>query len=390
MLATTSFSYNIPTRIVFGVGSVGRVGDEVKRLGKAGAFVVTDAGAVKAGLLQPVQESLHKAGITVEVFDQVQADPSGGIIEEGVRRFAADPGRAIIGLGGGSSMDSAKAIGARATNPGHILDYRRGGKRIMNATPPIIAIPTTAGTGSEVTPVAMVTDTESHTKVAIISGQLYVRLALLDPALTRTLPPSVTAATGMDAMTHAVEAYTSSGANPITDALAIGAIKMIGANLREAVANGDNIEARSQMLMASNMAALAFGTAGTGLAHAMAHPLGACFHIPHGVACAVVLRGVMLFNLASNPRKFADIAVALGERVDGLEEMAAAERAVAAIATLNTDVGIPADLRQYGATREAIEAMAKDAHEDPVNTPFNPRTAQRQDIIAIFQSTIPG
>jgi alcohol dehydrogenase len=381
-----SFEFKLPTRVLFGVNLVDSLGEEVKALEIQQLLLVTDKGVVNAGLLDRVTRALQAAGIKFTIFDSVEANPTTTTVHSGAELFRKNGCDGLVALGGGSPMDAAKAIGVQATHVGDIMDYsRRVGKPVQKITPPLVAVPTTAGTGSEVTWVSVLVDPVDKVKIVVPSPFIAATVAVVDPSLTVSLPPEVTASTGMDALTHAIEAYVSIKSHPVADSLALEAIQLISANLREAVGNGDNLAARASMLLASTMAGMAFVNASVGLVHAVAHALGGFFNIAHGLANAVMLPPVMRLSLIGNPAKYADIAVAMGETVDGLTDMEAAREAVFAVETLAGDIGIPQDLKQLGADPTRISDLAEETMNQTGAFPFNPRKVGKRELMQLFE-----
>jgi alcohol dehydrogenase class IV len=370
-------------RLIHARGSLTRLADEVDRFGTRKIMLVTDAGLVKAGISGRVLDILK--GRAIEVFAGVEPDPSIETVVICADRVRATKCELIIGLGGGSALDTAKCASVMATNPGEVENYL-GIDKVMLPGVPKILIPTTAGTGSEVTNVAVLSLKAQHTKKGIVSRHLLADTAILDPELTLGLPPFVTAATGMDALTHAIEAYVSRFAQPLTDDFALKAIRMIGANLRTAVFHGQNIEAREAMLSASLYAGLAFGSAATGMVHGLAMPLGGQFNIAHGIANAVLLPHVMRWNLVAALPLYRDIAVALGEPVDHLSLRDAAERAIVAVETLSRDIGIPVHLDDLAVPRSAMDALARDGMTNFRQTRPNPRDVTYEGLMGILDS----
>jgi len=257
---------------------------------------------------------------------------------------------------------------------------------VPNPSIPVVAVPTTAGTASEVTINIVITDHSRNYKLTIVSVKTAAKVAILDPLLTQSMPSSLTAATGLDALVHAIESYTSLMAYPISEVLALESIRLISTNLRPAVFNGNNLAARDAMLMGSLLAGMAFNNTRLGNAHAMSHPLSACFNIPHGVSNAVLIPHVMEFNLPAAPNKFINIAVAMGENIEGLNRMEAAKAAVNAVWRLNQDIGIPKTLTELGAKKDAIQAMAEDAMKSG-NILVNPRKTRIEDIISLYEKS---
>jgi alcohol dehydrogenase len=292
----------------------------------------------------------------------------------------------IVSLGGGSAHDCGKGIGIVATNGGNIRDYE-GVDQSSKAMPPFIAVNTTAGTASEMTRFCIITDTSRKVKMAIVDWRVTPNVAIDDPLLMVGMPPALTAATGMDALTHAVEAYVSTIATPVTDACALKAIELVAENLRAAVANGQDMEARDKMCYAQYLAGMAFNNASLGHVHAMAHQLGGFYDLPHGVCNAILLPHVERFNMIAKMDRFVDIAVAMGENVDGLSVRAAAEKALEAIKTLSTDIGIPAGLSQLGVKEQDLKTMAENAQKDACGL-TNPRCPNLDDVVEIYKSAL--
>jgi alcohol dehydrogenase class IV len=374
-------------RIVMGPGSVNRLTEEFKRLGGSKAMVVTDPGLVAAGIVGRVEDSLAAAGIVVSRFDAVDPDPS---YEIAVR--AADATRVagadiVIGLGGGSALDVAKVAAALVTNSDPVTSYF-GIDLIPRPGLPVILVPTTAGTGSEVTPIAILSDYTEKLKKGIVSPRLFPAVAMLDPELTVGLPPAVTAATGMDALIHAVEAYTSKNASRVTDMFAIEAMSLIMENLRAAFADGTNLDARAKMLEGSLLAGIAFANAGVTAVHAFAYPIGAEFHIPHGVANSMMLSSVMEFNMLGHLPKFANMAQVFGENIEGLSQRDAAATAVESLRTLAMDLNIPAGLSQFGVTEGDIPGLAGGVMKVTRLLANNPRQLTLEDAVRIYRSCL--
>lgn len=359
-MTLTNWQYFAPARIVFGPGSVKTVGAEAKALGAKKVLVVTDKGVVAAGIVEKVLEPLRSAGLEVFVFDKVEPNPRLATVEEGHRLFAAQGCDLAIGVGGGSSMDSAKAICILATNPGPIIQYE-GANKFPNQPAPSLAIPTTAGTGSEVTQTCVVTDTARNYKVSIRGLSNVAKVAILDPQLLTSLPPAVVAATGMDALSHAVESYLSTNATPLTEALALEATRIISARLRDFVRQPGDEGAAADMLFAAMTAGLAFANSRLTTVHGIAHALGGHFNVPHGVGCAMLLAPVMEYCLPTSADRLAKIAAVMGEDVAGLSQAEAAQKAVDAVRRLKRDIGLPERLRDLGVTADKIEALALDA-----------------------------
>jgi alcohol dehydrogenase class IV len=307
-------------------------------------------------------------------------------VRDGLKQYADEACDVIVSIGGGSAIDCGKGIAIKLTNDGDFADYM-GVDKIPNPGAPLIAIPTTGGTGSEVSKVTVITDTERNVKMMLSSPCLLAHVALVDPLLSLTTPPHLTAAVGVDALTHAIEAYISKRAQPITDALALKAIEMISGSLRQAWADGENIPARTDMMIGASIAGMAFSNSSVALVHGMSRPIGAYFHIHHGLSNSVLLRDVMEFSVVGAPARFADIASAMGELIDGLSPMEQADAAVDAVERLVTDIQMPR-LGEIGIDREkfegVIEQMARDAiaSGSPAN---NPRQATVEEIVALYR-----
>lgn len=375
--------FQSPPRILYGKGAIEMVGTEAARLGHTALVVTGRKSSKKAGMLDRVKSILEAAGICTVVFDAVDSDPAAQSVEAGAI-YAREQGvDLIVALGGGSPLDAAKGIAILLKNSGSIADYEKKAPAFAGA--PIIAIPTTAGTGSEVSRFTVITDTERNVKMLIAADTIIPRVAILDPDLTLSLPPDLTAATGMDALTHAIEAYISLKAQPMSEQFSLQAIRLIRENLIPAVQNGSNEKARENMLYGQMLAGLAFSNASTALVHAMSRPLGAWFHVPHGLANAILLPTVMRFNRFACPEKFVDIGRAMGENVDGLSVREAVFRTVHAIRELAGETGLPQKLCMVGVSREAIPKLAADAFASG-STLCNPRMPTLAEIEELYES----
>ncbi len=378
-------SYMTPTAMKHGFGAIQTLADEARGLGMTRPMIVTDSGIVSAGLLDAALEPLKAANMDHVVFSEVVPNPPIALVDRGAEVFRREACDGIIGLGGGSSMDTAKAIGVVVTNGGSILDYEWADPQpIKKRIPPTICIPTTAGTGSEVTLWAVITDPERKIKFNVGGTELIgAWVALIDPELTIGLPARVTAATGMDALAHAIECYTCAYAQPFTDAVALLAMEYVARYLRVAYAQGSNREARYKMCMAAMLGGLAYGTESAGAAHAMSQSAGGVIDVPHGDLTARLLGPVMEYNYIGEPEKFARIALAMGEDIRGLSVWQAAEKAVEAVMRLTEDVGIPT-LQELGFTEDQIPMLAKIAYADP-QTIGNPRDLTEQSYVQIYK-----
>ena len=378
-------AYQTPTAFKHGLGALANLTDEVKALGLTRPMFVTDQGLVKAGLADEATNVLKTGGVDYVMFDEVVANPPVALVDRGAALFAQEGCDGLIGFGGGSSMDTAKAIGVVATHGGSALDYEWADPNpIVRPISPLIAVPTTAGTGSEATLWSVLTDPERHIKFNVGgTPDIAATVALIDPLLTVNLPAHVTAGTGMDALAHAIECYTMAYAQPYTDAVALLAMEYVGQYLRIAFAQGHNQEARYKMSMAAMLGGLAYGTDSAGAAHAMSQSAGGVVNAPHGALTARLLGPVMEYNYMGEPQKFARIAQALGEDVRGLSIWQAAEKAVGAVYRLTEDVEIPT-LQELGFSEEQIPLLARLANEDP-QTIGNPRDIGYNGYVKVYQ-----
>ena len=384
-MMTQVYQFKAPSVIVNGPGAAREVGAFAKGLGKK-ALIVTDTNLEKIGLLKDIRNSLEAVGIPFAVYNQVVTEPTMDHSEEGLKVYKEAQADFLVAVGGGSPMDAAKSIAVLSTNPGKISDFM-GANKIPKPGAPLIAVPTTAGTGSEVTPFTIITDTARDVKMLIASPHIIPRVALVDPLMTLTMPQEITAATGLDALTHAIEAYVSIKAQPITDTLAIQAIRVIAANLRQAWSNGDNLEARINTMMGSLQAGLAFANSSVALVHGMARPIGAYFHVPHGVSNAALLPTVMEFSVLGNPRRYADIAEAMGEIIEGLSLLDAAYLAAEAVERLNEDLKVPT-LKGLGVDEKKLNSVVKQMAADAIASGSpgnNPRKATQEEIVELYR-----
>jgi alcohol dehydrogenase class IV len=374
-------------RIVMGPGALNQLADEARALKAKKVLIVTDSGLIEAELVKQAQVVLEKSDIKYAIFGDVEADPRYEIVADCVDMIHRENADLIVGFGGGSPIDIAKVSAVMATNEGHITEYF-GIDLVPHGGLPTIIIPTTAGTGSEVTPIVILSDHTEKLKKGIVSQHLFPSAALLDPELTLGLPARVTAATGMDALIHAVEAYTSKNATSMTDMLARQAMQLISQNIRVAYANGSNLTARSHMLEGSLLAGMAFANAGVTAVHAFAYPIGAEFHIPHGVANSIMLAPVMDFNKLGNIKKFAEIAGYLGEKTAALSEKEAAHAAVDAMRILAADLKIPDHLSEFGIGDKDIPDLAAGVMKVTRLLANNPRELTQSDAEAIYRCVL--
>jgi alcohol dehydrogenase len=389
MIRTQSFTITQPTAIRFGIGAVNDLGAMVKQFGGSRVLLVVDPGVQAAGLTEAIIAPLAQLKIPYTIYDQVTPEPGLKLADQGLKTAQKAKADCVVGVGGGSALDVAKAIAILLTNGGKAADYIGLGK-IKKPGVPKIMIPTTAGTGAEVTFTAVFINEKTNAKAGMNGDPLYPDAALLDPSLTVSLPPHVTAATGIDAFTHALESYVSNQAHYISEMYAIEAIDLISHNLRPAFANGGNLAARSAMLMGSLLGGKALAMAGVGLVHAMAYPLGGMFNTPHGLANAILLPYVVEYNLIGNLEKYATVAEIMGYDTEGLSEREAAAMVVDAIHQLNSDVGIPCSLSDLDIPRADIPKMADIALTVTRPVENNPRRPSRDDVMAIYEAALDG
>lgn len=380
------YDYLLPSVNFMGPGCLKVIGERAKMLGGKKVLVVTDKFLRNQanGAVEQTINYLTQAGLEVAIYDGTEPNPKDTNVAEGLKIFKEENCDMIVTVGGGSPHDCGKGIGIAATHEGDLYEYA-GIETLTNPLPPILAVNTTAGTASEVTRHCVITNTKTKVKYVIVSWRNLPLVSFNDPELMIGKPAGLTAATGMDALTHAVEAYVSKDANPVTDASAIQSIKLIANNLRQAVAMGDNLEARTNMAYASLLAGMAFNNGNLGYVHAMAHQLGGLYDMPHGVANAMLLPHVCKYNVISNPKKFADIAEFMGEKIDGLSVHEAAEKAIDAMFRLSREIGIPTSLKEMGIKETDFEYMAEMALKDG-NAFSNPRKGNKEDIINIFKA----
>lgn len=350
------------------------------------ALIVTDGQLVELGLLDGLFSALKSAALPYALYGGVVPNPTSAVVDEGFRLYQENHCDYLIAFGGGSPIDTAKGIKILTANPGPVTRYSGVGK-VSKPGVFLVAINTTAGTAAELTSNAVIIDSQRKVKEVIIDSNLIPDIAVDDPAIMLKIPAGVTAATGMDALTHAIEAYVSVGAHPLTDPTALAAISTITQWLPQAVDHGDNLEAREKMAQGQYLAGMAFNSAGLGLVHALAHQPGATHNLPHGVCNAILLPIVEEFNRASAPRRFADIARAMGVETQGLNETEASIAAIAAIRKLSLRVGIPSGFKELGIREADIEEWLDKALADPC-APCNPRTASREEVRQLYLSAL--
>lgn len=376
-----NFEFILPTKIVYGKGISSHLAQELKDLGNDNPLIVTDKGLIEAGVVGKVLKGLEEAGMNYNIFDEIEPNPRDLTVQRGYELAGALGSDSLVAIGGGSSMDTAKGIGVLMSHGGTIQDYEGIGK-VTKPICDLIAIPTTVGTGSEVTFWSVITDTKRHFKMSVGSPLIAPKIALVDPDLVDTLPPAIVASTGMDALTHAVEGYTCTLAEPITDACGIYAIRIIAENIRKAVLKGDK-DAKANLLVGSLIAGICFGNSDIAGVHCMGEALGGIYDTPHGVAMASLLPYVMDYNYISDYKKFGEIAKAMGETIDGLSEEEAAYAAISAVEKLNRDIKIPT-LKEIGVRFEDLPELAKRSAAN-VSVDSNPRVANEKDFLDIFK-----
>ncbi len=386
------YGFFIPSVTLIGIGAAKEIPGKIRDLGGKKPLIVTDAGIVKTGILKQVTDLMDAAKMDYAVYDKTIPNPTDANVHGGVDVYKKENCDSLITLGGGSSHDCGKGVGLVVANGGKIHDYE-GVDKSTKPFPPYVAVNTTAGTASEMTRFCIITDLSRKVKMAIVDWRVTPTIAVDDPLLMVGMPPALTAATGMDALTHAVEAYVSTIANPMTDACAEKAIELIFKFLRPAVANGQDIEAREAMCFAQYLAGMAFNNASLGHVHAMAHQLGGFYDLPHGECNAILLPYVEGFNLIAKVDRFAKMAEIMGENVAGLSKRAAADVCLDAIRKLSADVGIPAGLialgKRYGkeVKAEDIPTMTGNAQKDACGL-TNPRCATDADVTAIYTAAL--
>lgn len=392
MLQNQNFSSCLSTNVRFGLDIVkNELPREIRLANKSRVFIATDAGLVKTGLIETITAILMGNEIESVVFSEVEPNPQAETIMRGATFYTQKSCDMILAIGGGSPMDFAKAVGVVVSHSAHILDYRRGEKVVANPIPLLFAIPTTVGTGSEVTAAAVVTDPTVGRKYVVASPYLVPKMAFIDPLMTITLPKHHVSATALDALVHAIESYTSVWATPISDGLALQAIRMIRDNLPASYANPDNLETRAQIQLASTIAGMAFSLAGLGLVHSCSHPMSAVYNVPHGIANAILLPYVIQYNLISNIKKYADIARIFQPELVLKNDQTASDEMVGLLTSFNALVDIPKDFGYLGieVTDEVIDRLASDAMDDKGTIPANPRKVYKEDVVEIYNQVLP-
>ncbi len=378
--------YHMPSVNLMGAGAISKVGDRAKILGCHKALVVTDKTLIEVGIVGSVLSYLDQDEIEYVIYDKVMPNPTVIDVEAGLSIYQKHQCNLIIAIGGGSPIDCAKAIGILATNGGSINDYE-GFNKTWAPLPSLIAINTTAGTASEMTRFTIITDQKRQIKMDIVDWRITPTLSINDPNLMVKMPPKITASTGMDALTHAIEAYVSTLASPITNATAIKAVTLITQNLPKAFAQGNDIAARENMIYGEFMAGMAFNNSGLGLVHAMAHQLGGMYNLPHGLCNAVLLSFVSKFNSETCPECYLDIGIAMGLDMTGVPRRLAAKKACDAMKKLANSVGIPTNLKSLGVKDSDIPLLAEHTLQDLCST-TNPRQATHADVMQIFKDAM--
>jgi alcohol dehydrogenase len=378
-----SFSFELPTKIEYGVGAARGLVDAVKKRNAGKLLLITDKGIVSSGLLEKITGSLNAHKMNWKVFDNVEPNPKDYNVQQGAeiaRRFGAD---CLVALGGGSPIDCAKAIAVLAFQGGAVRDYE-GSDKIGADVLPLVAVPTTAGTGSEVTFSSVITDSSEKFKFSIKDPKIAPKVALVDPEMTLTMPPELTASTGMDALTHAIEAFSAKVSEPIADSAALYAIELIARYLRIAVSESHNLEARAGMLLGSLLAGIAFSHADVAAVHCVAEALGGKYDAAHGVCNAIVLPAVMAYNMEYCKERYARIAAAMGLAVENIDQ--GAERAVEAVKKLASDIHLPG-FNSLGVKEKDLEELAVNAFRNGSNID-NPRPMKKEDYLNLFQLLI--
>jgi alcohol dehydrogenase len=384
---SNTFFFQIPTQIIYGNNSISQVGEISVRLGLRKVQIITDIGVEKAGVVEKVATPLNVAGIEYVVFNEVEPNPTIETVDRAAKQYAQEDCQGVIALGGGSPLDAGKAVGVLATNPGSASDYL-GVDKAKSPSSPVIAIPTTAGTAAEITDVAVLSDPQNKIKAGLRSASVAPKFAIMDPLLTVGLPAISTRDSGLDALTHAIEAYISVNAWAASDALALKSIELIGKYLRRAVHFGKDIEARDGMLTASLLAGMAFHNTKLCLVHAITGPLGGFYDLPHGAINAIILPHAMEFMLPGAIDRYVNIAVALGETGKGLSKRTAAEKAVEAVRQLSIDIQLPQGLSFFNLIKEEDLPSLARTISGSFMVPLSPRVANADEILEILQAAL--
>jgi len=382
-----NYAFFSPETIIYGKDSLLESGDKMKSFGNK-ALLVTDRMMSRLGYTSRITDILEDKGIEYSIYDEVDDEPVDSMVEKGTQIFKNNDCQFLIALGGGSPIDAAKAIGIMTTNPGEIADYM-GFNKVKNPTPPLVAIPTTAGTGSEATKVTIITDTQNDVKMLIVTPLVLPEMAVVDCGLTLSVPPELTAATGIDALTHAIEAYTSVKNQPLSDQFALSAISRISQNLKRSYDNGKDEQARNEMMLAALEAGIAFSNSSVTLVHGMSRPIGAIFHVPHGISNAVLLPSCMEYAVEGHPKRFARVAEAMGVN-DSCGQLELARLGVEKVKQLCEEVKVP-KVTELGIEREEFLKSTVKMAEDALNSgsPHNTfRAPSKEEIIEIYKEIL--
>ncbi len=385
----TIVQFSFPTTVCFGPGALSRLPQCLRELGSAKPLIVTDAGLVQTDIISRVTERLEKKDIGFALFTDTHPNPLVSDVDKALACYQAEACDAIIALGGGSPIDAGKAVAVLAANQGPLTQYdiaTGGNAQIKGPLPPLIAIPTTAGTGSEVGRCSVITDASAGHKFLVCHPEMMPARAILDPELTVSLPPALTAATGMDALTHHIEALAVDMFHPMCDAIALKGIQLIAQNLEKAVQAPDDLEARGNMMVAAMMGAVAFQK-DLGAAHSLAHPLSTLCQVPHGLANAICIPVVMRYNLETCVAKYAEIATCWGINTHDMSDQEAAEKAIEAVVDLNRRIGIPATLAEAGVQADQLAALSEQAFKDGCHL-SNPRPCTQNDLLALYTEAL--
>ncbi len=379
------FNFKIPQDIIFGKGCLSKLPEILKEVGCDSVYLISDPGLKSVGVVDKVEKIITEAGVNYTDFLDVQPNPTIDIVQAALEKYKASGAKCVVALGGGSPMDVAKSVGILATYGGKVTDYVGRGK-VPGPTIPLIAIPTTAGTGSEVTASSVITDAETNYKMAVISYNIIPSYALIDPEMIITLPASVAASCGVDAFIHALEAYVSKAANPFTDAMAEKAMEMIGGNIRRFVASRDDEEAACNMMLGSTLAGIAFAWAKLGNVHAMSHPVSGFFHVAHGVANSILLPTILDYNALADKGRYRVIYnyITNGKKAD---DSFTPDMLGDAFRKLNQELGIPLTLAEVGVTEDKIPEMAVDAMKSG-NVLVNPRQTNIKDVEMLYKKAL--
>lgn len=389
------FEFRMPARVKFGEGISKQIGQVLRDMGYNKVFIATDKGIVAAGIIAQIEEGLKAGNFEYQIYDEMIPDPTIEVVDAAAEVLKKSGADVVLAVGGGSPIDTAKAICLLQTHEGSIKDYLFGGtKTVTKPIMPLICIPTTAGTGSEMTAASVITNNQNKTKVSVTHENLIPKYALIDPMLQLGCPPFITGTTGMDALTHAIESYVSTRSNPISEAMSLQAIRMIGKHIRTAVGNGSTVEARSNMAVASTIAGVAFLNGGLGVVHGIGQTLGAFVHVPHGVAMTLLLPYCMERTVVGNFEKFKDIAIALGKDVTGMDLRDAAFAAVDAVFEMAEDIRVPMRLSELDpAKRHCSEKITEEIFDDVIEDVMKyrlladtPVKISRDDVRAILEA----